>query len=229
MHQNMLNCSRPSRPSAANRPLWDPVGNPRLRRALFPHRAVLCCRGCDEFGFIDSFVARQYRRSFDASIHTHFNCHLALTDRKSFSSGKGILATAGIHHAAEGRLFSENYLDEPVEALSARMFGRDISRNKIIEIGNLSSINIRNMKMHLYLLFNYINENKYEYVVVTATKSLMIYLRYFGIGYKYLSAAEPDRLGPDAEKWGNYYRKQPSVLIGSVQEAAVNLKCSEMN
>ncbi len=225
MHKSSISaCS-----SATNHPLWDPVGSPRLKRALFPHRAVLCSRGAEEFDLIDRFVARQFRRSFNARIHTHFNCHLTLTERKSFSSGVGILATAGIFQATEGKLFSEKYLDDPVEVLAENIFGEKIERETIAEIGNLASLDINYFKEYFYLLYIYLKEGNYRYVVVTATKSLMVYLRYFGVKYKYLTDARPHYLGPDAEKWGDYYRKNPSVLIGKIAETEIDLKCPEMN
>lgn len=122
-----------------------------------------------------------------------------------------VLCAAGMRDTRE-LLFSEQYLDEPVERLASSMLGRVVDREEIVEISTLAAI--RSCSVGLFLS-NYVNETRAmgaTTLLFTATRRLRVYLRRNGVGVMELSPARPERI-TNAHSWGSYYDHNPVVCL----------------
>lgn len=77
---------------------------------------------------VEKFITDIYAQAYDASIAVHYPILMSVRN----AQGK-ILAATGFRSAACEKLFLENYLDAPIEALAG------VPREKIVEVGNLAS------------------------------------------------------------------------------------------
>jgi len=80
-----------------------------------------------------NFIARAYRRVFDAQLHSFYPSLISLHGTADELNG-----AAGARYAEGQDLFLEQYLPVPVETQISRLAGRRISRDRIVELGNLS-------------------------------------------------------------------------------------------
>ena len=72
-------------------------------------------------------------RAFGGKLHSHYPILMSVRNKEG-----EILAASGFRYADGERLFLENYLDSSVEDELQKRFGK-ISRNDVVEIGNLVS------------------------------------------------------------------------------------------
>src|SRR5579859_1885066 len=79
----------------------------------------------------EAFIAACYARRFGAQITAFMPRLFTLRDE-----AHGICAAFGLR-CAQHRLFSERYLDAPIEQLIAGSAGRRVERREIVEVGHL--------------------------------------------------------------------------------------------
>jgi hypothetical protein len=135
----------------------------------------------------------------------------------SLSTPEGeMVAAFGLREAAEERLFMECYLDEPVEARIARLTGREVARERVIEVGNLAArpggarSMIARLTRHLHAL-------DFEWVTFTGVARLRSAFLRLGLQPLEIARATADRLS-EAERaaWGRYFESRPIVMAGHV-------------
>ncbi len=161
----------------------------------------------------EGFIRHIFHRHYGAQVHS-FAPHLLLVEEEG-----GVVAAAGWQDAAQGDLFLEHYLDEPIERLLERVLGQPLARSSLAEVGHLASVKpggslwvFQALAIHLHLL-------GYEWVVFTATRELIGIFTKLGIPLLALAKAEPSRLGAEAEDWGRYYDTRPIVVACRVRQA----------
>jgi hypothetical protein len=120
-------------------------------------------------------------------------------------------AVAGLRFAEDG-LFSEAYLDGPVEAVVGAALGRPVGRGQIVEFSSLAAprpgaaLPLVDAAVRLAL-----NAGA-AYGLFTATRRLRSLLRRTGLATVELAVARPERIaGPTA--WGSYYLHDPRVMV----------------
>lgn len=124
-----------------------------------------------------------------------------------------LMAAFGLHHAAYGRLFLEQYIDEPIEQLMSRQLGRDIARDEITYFGNLAVANPRNAGVLIAHVIQHSLSMNLPWGVATAHHSLQNGLIKGGRDLYPLAAANPDRLdAQERAKWGSYYKHIPQIV-----------------
>src|SRR5687768_13486040 len=115
---------------------------------------------------LEGFIARRFHEVYHARV-THFCEHLVGLRGPE----RSLQAAAGYTSAAKHRLFLEQYLDAPVEALLSRASGRRVEREWIAEVGNLAAA--PGMVRELIPAFGaYLHQLGYRWVVFTATREL---------------------------------------------------------
>lgn len=165
---------------------------------------------------VEQFIHRVYKKSYGASIQQYAPVLLSLSD----GSGQ-IAAAAGYRIASSGPLFLESYLSEPIESLIPT--DASVPRGRIAEVGHLSSEQsgagtrlIRLIGLHLAGL-------GLQWVSSTLTQELQHFFVRLGIAPVALGAADPARLGPQAQSWGSYYEHHPVVVAGRIDLALSRL------
>lgn len=157
---------------------------------------------------VEEFIAAVFKQVYGAEIQ-HFMPELvALRD----ASGV-LMAAFGLQSAANEKLFLEQYIDEPVEALISRQLGRHIPRHEITYIGNLAVANPRNAGVLMAHVIQYSLSLNLPWGVSTMHHSLQNGLIKGGRDLYPLAEANPDRLSAEErQKWGTYYRKLPQIV-----------------
>jgi hypothetical protein len=163
------------------------------------------------------------RRELEEYVHTVFKqAHGAdikhyLPKLMGLRDGKGqLLAVCGLRHASEGNLFLEHYLDSPVECILQRKTGEQISRQDIVEIGNLAVADPVHVRSLLASVSLYLHGTDTRWAVFTGLATLKNSLLKLNMQVHVLHEADILRL-PAEERadWGSYYTERPHVMAVS--------------
>lgn len=166
----------------------------------------------------EHIVAQAFARCYGASTTSPFPALAALYD------GDAIVATAGHRAAADGPLFLEAYLDQPVEAALAGALGRPVSRDGIVEIGALSAGGRTPLISLFAALARALDEQGFDTAVVTATARLRRAFDRIGFATVPLAVADPARLPGNTARWGSYYAAAPMVVAGPIRATRERLE-----
>lgn len=159
---------------------------------------------------VQAYVQRKFLASYGAEIAHFLPTLLTLRCAGSLSGVAGI-AAAGTH----APLFLEHYLDAPIEIELARLGLGDTGRAGIAEIGNLVATTGGASRVVFILLASMLHRVGLQWMVFTATGSLLANLQKLGFRLHTLRAADISRLpGSDNSQWGSYYEHAPMVVAG---------------
>ncbi len=178
-----------------------------------PNRACEIGRGDPLRSTVERFISQRFHAVHGARISLFMPQLFAVFNR----SGK-VLAALGIRRASE-KLFLEHYLEQPIDQIIAGLpmaAKQTVDRNKLIEIGNLASID-RNASLRLFrFLANYLIERGFEWASFTGGESLRRSFALIGIETVSLGKASQARLPAAYRQWGRYYDDNPCILAGRV-------------
>lgn len=161
---------------------------------------------------LEELVAAAFERSHGAIVRSFMPTLVGLEDRSGALRG----AALGYRGAAEGALFLEQYLDQPIEqAIAARVAdGRAVERERIVEVGNLAGRGCRSAMYLVAQLPRFLVGKGYRWLTFTGTSRVREILEGFGAPLLDLGAADPSRLAGGADEWGRYYDSAPRVMAG---------------
>jgi hypothetical protein len=159
---------------------------------------------------LERFIAGRFSTVHGARIE-HFCAHLV-----GVHDARGRWqAAAGYTPAASGRLFLEQYLDEPAEELLAAAAGAHVARASVAEVGNLAAEPGMG-RMLIPAIGRHLHRLGYRWVVFTATRELRNALRRLQLEPLQLAPALAARLPDAGAAWGSYYRHDPAVMGGRI-------------
>ena len=156
-------------------------------------------------------VRKRYATEFGADVEPSPDAFLAVC---SPESDQVVAACAGITFASSRPLFSEKYLDEPIEQAIGRKFGAEPARARIVEVGSLASAvqGAGSELMRFTPLFVWCLGM--EYILCTSTSTLSGALKRLNIPFTPLQAAERGRLeSAQQSRWGSYYEAAPCAGV----------------
>ncbi|MCK9504908.1 MAG: thermostable hemolysin [Porticoccaceae bacterium] len=166
-----------------------------------------------ERGEVEAFIAKKFRDHHNARISTFLPALL------SIHCGGAYTAALGLNPATQGAMFLEQYLDQPAEQVIAALSHQPISRNSIVEVGNLvSSLNGATALLYLMLLA-VVQRSGFQWVIFTATPEVQRSIEKIGFKIASICEANPERLNTDSRQWGSYYDAKPWVTLGYVSES----------
>lgn len=185
-----------------------------LQKLLVPGPAFrLTQSGDSERGELERFISDKFQDSHGARL-SHF-----LPSLLSIQCGEDYTAALGMNPAKLGRLFLEQYLDRPVEQAIAEICHEPVSRNAIIEIGNLVSRLSGGTALLYLIMLAVIHSSGYRWVMFTATPEVQRSIERMGFKIAPICPADPARLENGAGSWGSYYKSKPQVMVGFVEES----------
>lgn len=167
---------------------------------------------------VETYLTAAYARAFDGRIRRHFPMLMSVRDLDG-----ALRAGVGFRLAEHEPLFLEQYLDESVETVLARVFRRPTTRSRIAEIGNLAADSHAASSALFAALANHLLVQDRHYAVATATRQLRRRFRRVGLETQTLTRAAPERLASGAAEWGGYYARDPEVLAGAIKPSAALL------
>lgn len=151
-------------------------------------------------------VRAHYLKHYGATPQPAPDLFLCLTEAHGGAPG---YACAGITYGDSGKLFSEYYLDEPLDQTYA------LERARIAEVGAFAAFQpgsgagtyLLNAALKTLALHNY------GLVVLTATEPVRQILDRIGPGMEDLGGAEQHRVKDPQVNWGTYYSHAPRVVV----------------
>lgn len=177
-----------------------------------PYRLRAAATGTER-ARLEAFIQAAYLQAFEARIPHFLPLLLGL-----YQSDGALVAACGLQFADEAPLYLEQYLDQPVEQRLGAHCRRPVPRAGIVEIGNLATSAPGNGRLMFAAIGQQLHRQGLEWVVFTATRGLLNSFHRLHLNPTMLADAAAERLGPDAECWGSYYRHQPRVMAGALAE-----------
>ena len=163
---------------------------------------------------LEAFIRQVFLQAYAARISTFYPHLLGIT-----RPDDAFAAVAGIRPASRGALFSEFYLDAPIEDLVADHTGRTIGRAEIAEVGNLAPASAGQARWLIAALTAYLHAAGFTWVVFTAVPTLYNAFARMGLRPIGLAAADVTRLDPALQDdWGSYYEARPVVYAGEISQ-----------
>lgn len=180
-------------------------------------RIALAQRMTDAWLAAVELARKAYRDAYDADVLPAPDLFItAHAPDPAAHDGQGrLVGCAGLTFGRPDRpLFSERYLDGPVEKVLQTRLGVTVDRRRVVEVGALAS-GERHAGREVIRLTPIISWCLgMEYILCTATQSLMAGLARAGITFEPLSPADPSRLEPgQLAQWGTYYEQEPQVGV----------------
>jgi hypothetical protein len=161
---------------------------------------------------MEAFVRLGYRDRFGAQVASFLPGLLGASD----ASG-ALRAVLGYRIAGRQALFLEQYLDVPIERALAAAVGAPVSRDRVLEAGNLVTDPTIVAPAFFQAFLVWITATtKCEWLVFTGTRTVLLLLRRMGAEMRELAAADPERLRDAPDRWGAYYDHQPRVVAVSI-------------
>jgi hypothetical protein len=154
----------------------------------------------------EAFVEAIFMQAYGARLQTFYPLLMNIL----FPDGD-YAAVAGVRPAGSSALFSEHYLDEPLD----RILG--IERRRIVEIGNLAPASAGQARWLICTLTGFLAGAGFTHVVFTAVATLKNAFTRMGLPLTRHAEASADRLPPgQAAAWGSYYTSRPAVYSGEI-------------
>jgi hypothetical protein len=156
---------------------------------------------------LESFIHDVFARAYGADIQHFLPQLLSLRDPEG-----RLLAACGFRRGTDKPLFLEQYLGKPVEQAIRETLGIAVSREQLIEVGNLAIGNPRHARSLLAAVSLYLHTQT-EWAVFTGTASLCNGLAKLNLELFPLGVATIDSI-PEQERasWGTYYAERPMVM-----------------
>ncbi len=135
------------------------------------------------------------------------------------------LAAIGMRSAADGPLFLERYLIEPVETVLTRTLGRPVPRCRVVELGDHASARAA-ATIGLWREAAAALDGQLDVAVAVLTAPLRAMFARLSLPIVTIAPAHAAALGPAAERWGRYYDADPMVCAGEIA-ACRRVLCGE--
>jgi len=193
LHSNLLTAPAPGRDClpARSQPLLLALMDP-----LHPGRARA-----------EAFVQLIFRQAYGAQLQSFYPLLMSIL----FPDGD-YAAVAGVRPAGSETVFSEHYLDKPVE----RILG--VTRQQIVEIGNLAPASAGQARWLICTLTAFLGGAGFTHVVFTAIPKLKNAFGRMGLPLTKLADASAEQLPPGQDRiWGSYYECGPAVYSGDIR------------
>ena len=172
---------------------------------------------------VENYVADQFSAIYNAKISS-FMPYLITMNCEG-----GISATAGMRPADQQPLFLEQYLGQPIEQALSEQSTTPVSRQHIVEIGNLAATRRGSSQLLFLLLTGLLDHTQFEWIVFTGNQQIAKSLQRLGVELHNLGDADPEQLSLDKKSdWGSYYQSNPHVFCANIAQGKGAMDSSRM-
>jgi hypothetical protein len=186
-----------------------------LAQLLTPHpRFDLITSKASKRTEVETFIALRFKKIYGANIHEFMPTLLSMRCLGNLSG------VAGLRPASTSQLFLEQYLDKPVELEIKNILHQSVSRDSIVEVGNLVASKTGASQIVFLMLSALLFRAGYQWLVFSATSSLVHTFKKLDFKTQLIGMADPARLQmSNQDEWGSYYESEPKVMLGSLENA----------
>jgi hypothetical protein len=162
---------------------------------------------------LESFISQIFKKYYNAEIDQFYPNLLSIE-----SDNREIKAVAGVRCASKEALFSEYYLSQPLEHGLKCLYGKNIERHQVVEVGNLAPANVGQMRWLIASITGFLYSAGYRYIVFTAVPGVYNAFKRMDIPLRIMADARQSCLPESLQnKWGpEYYQSGPKVLAGDI-------------
>lgn len=171
---------------------------------------------------VENYIAEQFYKEHGAKLMHFMPCLLTMHCEDNLSGA------VGIRNAKKEPLFLEQYLDKSAEQQISSLFQQPVSRDDIVEIGNLVATRRGGSYLLFVILASVLYEAGYRWVICTATNHVEHIIRKMKFESDVLCEAKPEKLKENADIWGSYYANKPRVLVGDIRKAYQEIQNSPL-
>jgi len=178
-------------------------------------------KGHHSYGPATEFVRENFHRTYGADVRTFMPNFIRIKDRHDHTK-----ALVGYRDAADGPLYLEKYMDEPIEVAISRYLATPVDRSEIVEVGNLAEAKPGDARLAIIGATSFFHTAGFRWVAFTGVTRLRNAFVRLGMSPKQLLEADQRRLPEEEVKqWGRYYDDgDPVICFGSIQEGHDNLQ-----
>ena len=162
-------------------------------------------------GALEQFIRSVFQQTYGAELRAFYPMLTA------FTSAGQIRGVAGYRDGMVKPLFSEQYLDAPVEKVLATHFDQTIERRHLVEVGNLALASPGEARWVIAATTMFLHAAGYRWVMFTAVKSLCNAFQRLGLKPIQIATPDPRRLPDEGRNWGSYYQAGPVVCAGDIE------------
>ncbi len=169
--------------------------------------------GAADRSVAEAFISNRFDSSFNAQVEAFMPRLFSMRDQEGRIWGAfGLRSTSC-------RLFVEQYLHIPIEAVIGGCGGGNVERKSIVEVGHLSGTFPGAMRAMIVLIIAHLHREGLEWVAFTGTRHVRNAFARVGLFPVCLQPARIDSL-PRATRaaWGRYYDHFPQVLVGRIRD-----------
>ncbi|WP_432698200.1 thermostable hemolysin [Marinobacterium sp. YM272] len=171
---------------------------------------------------IEAFIRERF-----AAIHSAWIDDFLPTLISTRNDRSQLLAAAGFQWASDNPLFLETYLDTPVESCLREFSHSPVSRQTIVEFGNLATTTPGEIRKLILVLASYFGQRGMDWAVLTLTPTLINSFTRLGLVLHSLAPARPELLKTSRSYWGRYYDLNPRVVAINVRANKPRLQLLE--
>ena len=159
---------------------------------------------------LEGFIHRTFQQAYGAELRTFY------PNLTAFTTGGRIRGVAGYRNGIAQPLFSEQYLDAPVEKVVATHLDRIVERRHVVEVGNLALSGTGEARWVIAAMTVFLQAAGYRWVLFTAVKPLFNAFQRLGLRPVQIATPDPKRLPNGGNDWGSYYEAGPMVYAGNI-------------
>jgi Thermostable hemolysin len=160
---------------------------------------------------LEGFIQRIFQQSYGASLRTFY------PNLTAFTSDERIRGVVGYRDGMNRPLFSEQYLDAPVEQVMAAHLDQAVERPQLVEVGNLALTGLGEARWVIAAMTVLLHAAGYRWVLFTAVKPLFNAFQRLGLNPVRIAVPDPRRLPDGGSNWGRYYQAGPLVYAGNIE------------
>lgn len=160
---------------------------------------------------VERFIAAVYLQRYGAQLRSFLPQLLVYRDAEG-----ALMAAVGMRLGSAGRLFMEQYLDEPAESVLAACMAAPVARSCLAEVGNFAAISAGSARALIPQMTHALRDAGVRWVLFAATRGLRNTFDRLQLRPLVLAPALQSRLRDDDSDWGSYYATQPQVVCGDV-------------
>jgi hypothetical protein len=160
---------------------------------------------------LEGFIYRTFQHAYGAELRTFY------PNLTAFTTGGRIRGVVGYRNGIAQPLFSEQYLDAPVEKVMAMHLDRIVERHHVVEVGNLALTGTGEARWVIAAMTVLLQAAGYRWVLFTAVKPLFNAFQRLGLNPVQIAVPDPKRLPDGGSHWGSYYQTEPMVYAGNIE------------
>ena len=148
---------------------------------------------------LEGFIHRIFQHTYGAEVRTFY------PNLTAFTTCGRIRGVVGYRDGVAQPLFSEQYLDTPVEKVMTTHLDQIVERRHVVEVGNLALSGMGEARWVIAAMTVLLQAAGYRWVLFTAVKPLFNAFQRLGLRPVQIAIPDPKRLPDGGNYWGSYY------------------------